>query len=232
MTHTKGRNEVTHVGRHCLGKRFHQNKSGMLSAFIIIGFILLALVALGLYASDSITKIFSGGPKYQVETFVKDCLLQTAEFGIILEGEQADPTNSLEDIQTSYQDFIAENLKKCTKDFTAFKDLNIQQGIPIAQVIFEQKSTKVSLRYSLDITKAQETYHLDTFSITLPVRFKILHEAAQYIYGTKQTTGGIDLTYLGERDFVTDVYEQGPTILFTDPRSKVNKQPYQYAFSP
>lgn len=214
-------------------------KRAQLTIFLILGILLLAGVFLALYSTDTFAALGLGSsPKYIVTSFVEDCLKKTGEFGLLKLGEQGgelDAETTLDEVQSSYERFIAVNINKCTNGFGQLQSqgISVTAQDPQANVIFTAKSTDIKLQYPLKITKENNIDEVEAFQVRLPVRFRVLYEAAVHQKVVFSQEKAVDMSAFGSTDFVTEIYpeEEGMKIIFKDALSKINTLDYWFVFS-
>ncbi len=185
------------------------SKRGQVTAFIVVGILLVALVGGYLFVQESLGKGKDMAEREgmlssaQVRVFVQSCLQETLTGGLMLLAEQGGyavlpelssegahrnapfyfhtgdmhvPT--LEQIQARLGEYIATQLRFCTKNFEGFH-VPITFEAPTVTTTIGEKSVSATMQFPISIQEDQETVTLSEFNANLLSPFMQLYDASK-----------------------------------------------------
>jgi hypothetical protein len=201
------------------------NQKGQLTAFIIIGVVMVAGGLLWFMMFDIETEVPGAD---SVGISVNSCLARLAGDAVTKIGRNggfielvAEPhidkvayakkdelilLPELEDIENAAASYITENIAQCA----GMGRDDLQARSPQAEVEFTEKEVVARMTYPITITSSTSATDISEFSARLPIRFRKMHEMAYTIITHRQ----IDLTFLGESDIDTSIYSHQGTLIY------------------
>ncbi len=218
------------------------SKKGQLTAFIIIGMVIVLAVGYVIYsmqkeAPEEIAP--TAAPK--VKTFVQSCFYKIAEEAVYimtLQGGYTKPASgvdylafkashvyldgailspTLNTMQTDLSRYIEENLNNCLQDFKSFKDLGytVVSGKPEVETAIKEKTAFFSLHYPISIVVGGKTEKIESFSTQQESRlFRINQIQNQIVLDIAAEPEFINIKNLDIFDEVITMSPTGTSIVF------------------
>lgn len=234
-------------------------KEGQLSAFIVLGIMLLLVVGILFYVSIML-KREKQQPKEvaSVETFVKQCVSTAAGQGLFTIGRQGgyitlpsevltqsystmgfgyshsqNTLPGLNNIKAELEQYITDELTSCLTGLQSM-DYDIRVGSDVhSYVVFADNDVQITSTVPINVASGKSSTTLDSFASTVPVRFKRVYEVAT---GTADNLvnfpGYINMTYLGQQDIDVYVltYNDSQVFVLEDKQSSIYSEPYRFMF--
>jgi hypothetical protein len=187
------------------------NKRGQVTIFIIIAILVLGAVVMYFVFRDDYSLNNSFTEADAVRTFTESCIKETATDVIYEVGSGGgyyfppkystqsgvvyywgfDNVNHLptkEFVEEQISIYASENIKLCTKEFSQFSDLKVNEGN--IEVVTSIKNDRVVLDvvYPLTISKANQSTTINSFdNLEIPIRVGVIYNAvnemSKYTYG-------------------------------------------------
>jgi hypothetical protein len=234
-------------------------RGGQVSAFILIGVVILVVLGLLYYLSTLFNKD-KQEPKEvtSVQGFVKQCVTSASEQALYTVGRQGGyivlPSNilkqsyssmgygffndknmlpGLNNIQKELEDYVSSEIPQCLEGLTSL-GYPVKTGTDIHTAItFADSDVVVSTTVPMSITVGGSVQTFDEFIVRVPVRFRHIYDIASGICDNLVNFPGyINLTYLGNQDIDVNVltYNNSQVFVLEDQKSLVAGEHYRFMF--
>lgn len=242
-------------------------KKAQVSIFALLGIVLVVVIALTIYLS---TQDFSLKTKKEVtqeisfsteadkvDSYVRSCVKDLGEEGLIILGKQGGLINLRNDyLETGYanisyaynqrhtfpslntlgdelSDYISQNLESfCTFENDTFYEIT-NQGRIMTKVYFTEDSTKIETIWTLVMRAENDTKELKNFKAELPVRVQKIHESVEKMLENPESMNleliENKLENMNVKGFLKDRKNQVYVILDYD--SKLKGESYKFVFA-
>lgn len=179
-----------------------KSKRSQISIFIIIAIIIVAVIVIFFIARGNLNLGGNSNPAVApVYSFVEDCSKETLEDAIYYIGQSGgyfsipDKTTetgiayyvydggnlmpSKPKVESELASYINNMMFLCTKDFSDFPDLEINESDITSKVKIEDNKVTADIVYPISITKGGKTYSIKNFNdIEFPVRLGVIYGVA------------------------------------------------------
>jgi hypothetical protein len=241
-------------------------KKSQISLFVIIGLVVLIVAVFLIIKinQDRLNQIKLQGetenPKLQpVVRFVNDCLELKTKEALIKLGEQgliypdaylASKNTKIayfyfkgrnyfpkkEAIEKEVSDYVIENMKSCTGDFSKIGfTVDDSYEKMKAEIVFDEKRLNISTSYPMKILLGEEEAYLEKFSIEVKINLNGIYNAAEKIYKeTEQNSETINLDFLKDLPFEIRLIKIDKNTLvyeILDSKYGLENKPYKYRFA-
>jgi hypothetical protein len=212
------------------------SKKSQITAFILIGIVVLAIVgAVAYFTSYKYKKVEQVPPSMQaIKAFTDECLQETAESAILLAGVQGgviyfsdvlpntptfysystywyeagrDTSISKEFIENEINTYIEQEIEeRCLKGYESFHE-NLQTGELSADTQIKENSVELYMNYPVTLTQGDTTTMISRFAAVVPVKFGKAIDIANSIVDLEiQDPDYIRLSELGDMDMMVVPY--------------------------
>lgn len=241
-------------------------KKGQISLFVILGIVLVAVVVFAIYAFTGSSpfkqktdeEILFGAEVEKINSYVKSCVKNLGEEGLIILGKQGGLINlrdnyletgyvdvryaynkahtfpSLDMISDELSNYISKNLPSfCTFESDTFYEI-IKPGRALTEVRFTEDSTRIEVAWPLKIMAENSTQkELKKFKVSLPIRVQKVHEAVESMIEKPEN---IDLEFtentvedMDVKGFLKD--EENEVYIVSDSGSNLRGESYKFLFA-
>lgn len=210
------------------------NKRGQVTIFIILAILIVsAFVIFFSLNKDSKVKTQENYPEeiLEIKEFVQDCLIETAENGLVEIGETGGYFSNLdyeylgngipfylknnlkiiptrEEIESELEYYIDNELFYCVIGlYQQFPEFTFEEGDTKSHIEIEEDEIKVSMDYDLTITKEDVSYQIKNYETTISLNLDtLLYVADEVVNKHLEDPENIQLTALYDLGEQTEVY--------------------------
>jgi hypothetical protein len=234
-------------------------KEGQVSAFLLVGLVLLVIIGLLLYLNTFIKREKPISKEVaSVQSYVKECVGAAAMDGLYLIGRQGgyitlpeqvlikdygsmgygyrDNQNTIPGInliKAELESYISNELAECLNGLKN-TGYTVTLGTDVhSYVTFADTNVQITSTIPMSVSTDKSSTKIDEFTTIVPVRFRRIYDVAA---GTSDNLvnfpGYINMTYLGLQDVDVSVltYNDSQVFVFEDKLSTIQGQPYRFMF--
>ncbi len=191
-------------------------KRGQITAFIIVGIIILAIIAFVLYLrqeTEVVERPQAPGEIGPVQTFVENCLQRTGEEGIIRNSLQGGYYNNFEQdtvpmplgnsvpiyfdgftvqmpseekIRQELESYVNDNLNNCINDFESLQGYDIEEEGNVSIPNMIIGNEGITLQYNYPLSVNQET-RLEGFTVNHNLRLGLVLREVRNLVAQSET---------------------------------------------
>jgi hypothetical protein len=231
------------------------NRKGQLTLFILLGLIVL-LVFASFFALMPKSRIPLDFTAPSIQSYLDNCLTQTAEEGLGLLGKQggriqlqeyvsaphhgisfwlkegALTAPSKEEMENQLVLYINNNLGRCINGFEAFEDRGwqVEASSFSTTTSINRQDVSFAVSYPISITQEESSLSISELRATLQVRLGYVHDAAREATLFMQKNGKMDLTALDASTLNITIFPYKDALIyqFADQNSILQNKPFVF----